>query len=181
MPRILRAGALYHVTARINRKEMVLDRAAIKELLLGVIKRAKAKYSFRVDNFSIMGNHIHLIIKPAQTASLSRIMQWILGVFAMAYNRLMGLTGHVWGERFRSRIVDGLRAFMKVFKYIDGNPVTAGLASDPKEWRFGGLWHHRTACRDIVDPVDGSMLLLFPEHGQVLIPAIGVATRRRKA
>src|SRR5512133_313133 len=97
-PRELRTGARYHVTARANRKEMILDSIAMKELFLSVVKRAKKKYDFRLENFCVMGNHFHFIIRPGQGTSLSAIMRWILSVFAMAYNKIMGLTGHVWGE-----------------------------------------------------------------------------------
>jgi putative transposase len=70
------------VTARANRKEMILDTNAMKELFLSVVKRAKEKYDFRLENFYIMGNHF--IIQPIRGESLSAIMQWILSVSAMA-------------------------------------------------------------------------------------------------
>jgi len=115
-PRELREGARYHVTARTNRREMILEPTVVKELLLGVIKRAKRKYRFRIENFCVMDNHFHLVILPAKNESLSAIMRWILSVFAMAYNRLLGLTGHVWGERFFSRIIEGFGDLIQVFK-----------------------------------------------------------------
>jgi len=164
-PRVLLKGALYHVTARINRQEMVLDPSPMKDKFLDVLKRAKVKYKFTIDNFCIMGDHIHLLIRPGIEASLSRIMQWILSVFAMTYNRLYGLTGHVWGERFRSRIIAGLAAFIAVFGYIDMNPVKACLVSNPRDWRYGGLWHDRIGCREILDFPAGFVPLVFPEHG----------------
>jgi putative transposase len=107
-PRELRAGARYHVTARANRKEMILDRGAMKELFLSVVRRAKLKYDFRIENFCIMGDHFHLIIQPGRGESLAAIMRWILSVFAMTYDRVQGLTGHIWGCRFFSRIIESL-------------------------------------------------------------------------
>src|SRR5512145_89083 len=104
-PRELQADARYHVTARANRKEMILDTSAMKELFLSVVKRAKEKYDFRLENFCIMGNHVHFLIQPGRGESLSAIMRWILSVFAMAYNKIRCMTGHVWGCRFFSRII----------------------------------------------------------------------------
>ena len=92
-PRELREGARYHVTARANRKEMILDSGAYKELFLSVLKRAKARYSFRIENFTIMGNHFHLVIVPGKGESLSSIMQWIMSVFAMAFIDAMDIQG----------------------------------------------------------------------------------------
>jgi len=94
-PRLLISGALYHVTARANRKELVLQPSQIKVLFLEVLSKAKRRFKFTLDNFCIMGNHIHLLIRPQSECSLSRLMQWVLSVFARAYNRLHGLVGHV--------------------------------------------------------------------------------------
>ncbi|MDR0877853.1 MAG: transposase [Treponema sp.] len=162
--RMLQEGAEYHVTARINRSEMLLAPREDKALLLAVLKRAKQKYCFQVKNFCLMNNHLHLLIKPGENESLSRIMQWILSVFAMAWNRKHGLTGHVWGERFFSRVINGVVDGLRVFVYIDDNPVDAQIASHPWEWEFGGLWHHQRGIRDIVEEPDPLVIQFFPEH-----------------
>ncbi|HUW42021.1 MAG TPA: transposase [Rectinemataceae bacterium] len=168
-PRELREGARYHVTARTNRKEMILDSSAMKELFLSVVKRAKAKYSFRIENFCIMGNHFHFVIMPGKGVSLSALMQWIMSVFAMAYNKIRGFTGHVWGGRFFSRIISGLRELVQVFEYIDENPVKASQVPDRRDWRYGGLWHNHIGCREIVDEMPEWAKLLFPEHMPLLL------------
>ncbi len=168
-PRELREGARYHVTARTNRREMILEPTVVKELLLGVIKRAKRKYRFRIENFCVMDNHFHLVILPAKNESLSAIMRWILSVFAMAYNRLLGLTGHVWGERFFSRIIEGFGDLIQVFKYIDGNPVKARGAVVGRDWPHGGLWHARTGCREILDEAPAGISMAFPNRSPTSI------------
>jgi REP element-mobilizing transposase RayT len=148
--RKLKSGATYHVTARANRKEMILYCDAMKALFLATIKRAKKKFRFQVHTFCIMGNHIHLILHPEQGESLSRIMQWILSVFAMAWNRKHHINGHVWGERFFSTILDNIRDYLSAFRYITQNPVKAQLISRVDEWEYGGLWHFKIGRRDIL-------------------------------
>jgi putative transposase len=168
-PRQLMEGARYHVTARANRKEMILDTSAMKELFLSVVQRAKAKYDFRLEDFCLMGNHFHLVIRPGKGESLSAIMRWILSVFAMAYNKIWGFTGHVWGCRFFSRIIASLRELLQAFEYIDDNPVKANLVVDRREWLWGGLWHDRTGCRGVVEAPAAWLLPLMPEHWQLLL------------
>jgi putative transposase len=141
----------------------------MKELFLEVLLRAKAKYAFRLENFCIMGNHIHLMVRPEGTTNLSRLMQWVLSVFAMAYNRIHGLVGHVWGSRFFSRIVNGLRNFLKLFEYIDDNPVEAHLVEYKRDWRFGGLWHHRAGIKALCARNTTLLDLMFPEHTQLML------------
>ena len=169
-PRQLIDGARYHVTARANRKEMILSTAAVKDLFLAVVKRAKAKYDFRLENFCIMGNHFHFIIKPGRGECLSAIMQWILSVFAMAYNRRMGYTGHVWGSRFYSRIIESLRQLLQLFEYIDANPIKAYDLGQSGEWPWGGLCHHKTGRRDIVDSPEQWLIPLLLHHCLAAIP-----------
>ena len=162
--RILQNGARYHVTTRANRKEMIFDSDDMKDLFLEIVKRAKKKFNFQVDNFCIMGNHIHLIIKPGDGESLSRIMQWIKGVFAMAFNRKTGLCGHVWGGRFFSKIISSFKEYLRTFLYIDENPVTAQIVAKASDWRYGGLWHHKTGCTDIIDKPPLYIKLLYPDQ-----------------
>ncbi len=170
-PRLLREGSLYHVSARANRKEFILNENDMKALFLRVLHRARNRYRFRIVNFCIMGNHFHLLIRPGPRESLSRIMQWIMSVFAMAYNRAHGISGHVWGERFFSKIMDGFREFLETFRYIDRNPVDAGLVGNAWEWEHGGLWWDRMGY-----PIDGirpspASLLWSPGHATLCIPA----------
>ena len=84
-PRYLQIDADYHVTAKINRGEFALEPQIIKEMFMFTVKRAKMKYSFKLKNYVLMDNHIHLLIRPGKNENLSRIMQWILGVFAKCY------------------------------------------------------------------------------------------------
>jgi putative transposase len=114
-----------------------------------------------------MNNHIHLLIKPGKGESLSKIMQWILSVFAMNWNRRHHLTGHVWGERFFSRIIVGIVDFLRIFMYIDDNPVNAQLVSEARDWEFGGLWHHQRGIPEIIDEPDALTVCFFPEHGML--------------
>ena len=159
--RILKPGATYHVTARANRQEMIFHCEAMKTLFLATIRRAKQKYRFQVHNFCVMGNHIHLIIRPDPGESLSRIMQWILSVFARAWNRKHHTTGHLWGERFFSKILNGMGEYLKTFRYVTENPVKAQLVGRIDKWEFGGLWHFIRARQDILGELPGVAAYLY--------------------
>ena len=157
-------GAEYHVTARINREEKIFLAREDRELFMSILKRARQKYNFSLKNFCIMGNHVHLLIKPASGESLSKIMQWLLGVFAQAWNKKHGLSGHLWGDRFFSRIIQGLLDFLRVFLYIDNNPVFTGLVEESEQWEYGGLWHHKKWLTDVVGLAEPVVLKYFPDH-----------------
>ncbi len=143
-PRILLEGAWYHVIARINRGECIFHNEEIKQLFLNIVLRAKTNkkhpYKFEIANFCIMGNHIHFLIRPAKNESLSRIMQWILSVFAIRYNKIANVKGHVWYDRFKSILVNSAKQFVTVLEYITNNPIKAGLCTIAKEYRFCGQY-----------------------------------------
>ncbi len=171
-PRELISNARYHVGARANRKEMILESAEIKTLFLEVIAKAKKRYDFKIENFCVMGNHFHLIIMPGKGECLSRIMQWALSVFAQKYNRLHNLTGHVWGERFFSRVIRSVREYLKVCEYIDDNPVKASLVRIRTDWCFGGLSFRRRAHRGILDDIPPHISWLLPAHFQLMLAPV---------
>jgi putative transposase len=130
---------------------MAFDEIAMRHLFLDFVKRAKKKYAFAIYHFCIMGNHVHFAIKPGKGCSLSKIMQWLLGNFAKAWNKAHGVTGHFWGDRFFSRIIRGCRGFLRVFDYISENPVKAGLARRAEDWEFSGVCHFVKGETSILD------------------------------
>lgn len=161
--RKLKPGALYHVTAMANLQEFILEDDVNKEMLKKTLIQGKRKYLFTIIHFSIMSNHIHLIIKPRGRASeLSDIMRWILSVFAIRYNKKYGLKGHVWYDRFHSRIINSKRYMQNVFCYISHNPVKGKLAKTIYEYVYSGIYHYKYKIYEIVDPPDEDLLNMFP-------------------
>jgi putative transposase len=90
-------------------------------------------------------------------------MQWILSVFARLWNIAHNLSGHVWGERFFSRIIAGILDMVRMYWYLDENPVKAGLVGAPWEWEYGGLWHYRHRERGIQEEPESIIPLFMPQ------------------
>jgi putative transposase len=149
---MLRDGAVYHVTSEINHGETALLAPQFTDLFLSFVKKAKAKFRFQLWDFCIMDNHIHFLIKPGKDGNLSRIMQWIKCNFAKVWNKAHGLKGHVWGERFFSRIIGGIADFLRVREYIAENPVKAGLVERAVDWMFGSLYQRLHGQSDLLEP-----------------------------
>ncbi len=150
-PRRIKRGSSYHVTARINRQEFIFFSKEVKEMFMLTVRRAKTNYDFIVRNFCIMNNHIHFIIEPRGDAELSKIMQWILGVFAQTYNRKYGLKGHVWYDRFKSKVIDSIRQYLNTFIYIANNPVKAGIVDRAADYEYNGIADMQKGIMDIME------------------------------
>ena len=149
--RQLQNNAVYHVIAKANRGEFLLESKEVKEMLLDMFARARKKYSFTIKNFSIMSNHLHIIIKPGKGESLSRIMQWILGVSAKKINKYFDFKGHVWYDRFKSVIIETYRQLLATFQYVCNNPVKANMVEKAEDHRYGGLWFIRHKRFELVE------------------------------
>ena len=153
--RIIQRGATYHIVAKANRGEFILDSNEMKELFLSIIEAARRKYKFRIKHYCIMSSHIHLLLKPEDGTSLSDLMRWILAVFALQYNKAIGMRGHVWYDRFKSNIIHSSLQFINTFKYISDNPVKAGICSDAQEYAFNGLYELKKHVYRLLDPPEG--------------------------
>ncbi len=159
--RMLQEGATYHVTAKSNRGEFILCSDAVKDLFASVVKEAKKKYSFKIKQYSTMSNHIHLLIQPSPGTSLSRIMQYILGVFALRFNKMFGQRGHVWYDRFKSKIINSFQQLVNSFHYISNNPVKAGICHNGEDYFWGGLYELKKGHFRLLDPPDDWVQLII--------------------
>ena len=136
--RQLKPNATYYISATINKEEEIFKTDEIKEMFLQVTYEANTKYSFELTNFCIIDNRIEFILKPIKE-SLSKIMQWILGVFAMRYNHKHHLKGHVWYDRFKSRIIETVEEIEEAFKSVSQKPVVVGLTKKASEYKYCGI------------------------------------------
>lgn len=162
--RILIPGATYLVSILVNRMEPNLKPRKEKQHLMNVIERSKKKYSFDLLAFNIIDCMAYFVIKPTKGANLSRIMQWIESVHAMNWNRRHGKTGHFFGERFKSRIIQGKEDLVKVLKFINDIPVQERRAKKASDWEGGSLYHFIKGITTLVGPLPDWMKKAMPEY-----------------
>ena len=151
--RQLRQGAVYHVIARTNRNEYIFKSMEIRDMFLDVLKGAKKRYKFNMWNFCIMGTHVHMMMQPIGKENLSKIMQWILSVFAIKFNNKLKIKGHVWYDRFKSWIVNSIQQMFTTYQYITDNPVKAGIVKKPENYRHNGIYFIKKGIYDIIPEI----------------------------
>ena len=144
-------GVAYHVTSRTNDKIRVFANNLGRKIMLLILEAAKEKFGFRLHNFCIMPNHIHLLITPASGTSLSRIIQWIKTRTAKRWNCIHGSSDHLWGERFFARPIKDSWEYFIVYNYIDQNPVKAGLVHNAQDWKASGAYYIANDIGFLVD------------------------------
>ena len=134
--RITREGATYHITVRCNNKEQLIDPKTFEPMYLMVLERAKEKYDVEVNNYTLMTNHVHLVV-TTNLDNISRFMQYVNSQSGRRYNKIIGRSGYFWGGRFFSEIIETEEHLFNTMVYIDLNMWRAGGVDDPKDWKYG--------------------------------------------
>ena len=140
-PRVEYPGALYHVTARgVQRGAIFLDDSDRRQLLrlLASTMNAGNAHAFA---YCLMGNHYHFVIQTRE-ANLSALMHRINFSYGQAFNRRHGRSGHLLEGRFKAIHVDREDYLLEVCRYVELNPVRAGLIESPAQWKWSSYRAH---------------------------------------
>jgi hypothetical protein len=109
--RALKQDVWYEIRTRVNNGEPLFGKHRAREKALAVFYRvfrlSRVKYAFDFRRLRLSGDLLSFYIKPEDGFQLPDIMQWLKQVFAVEFNKVDGRTGHIWGDRYWSRILDG--------------------------------------------------------------------------
>ncbi len=95
----------------------------------------------------IMPNHVHAVIETMQGHALHAVVHSWKSFTATAANRLLGRSGPFWMREYHDRYVRDLGHLEAVKRYVEDNPVAAGLVSESWEWRWSSAWRGRSKER----------------------------------
>ena len=129
MPRPLRPiddRLVYHVINRGNNRAPVFFDDGDYAAFLKAVGDLKQRRPFECYGYCLMPNHVHLLIRPLETP-ISRIMQSLLVSHTQRYHRCHHSGGHVWQGRFKSPVIQDDDHLLTVLRYIEANPLRAGM------------------------------------------------------
>lgn len=150
LPRTRAAGYPHHVIQRGNNRQAVFRDAADHQKYLALLQEISRAHAVDVHAYVLMTNHVHLLVTPEADDGLSRFMQALGRRYVRWFNDRHQRTGTPWGGRFRSTVVAADRYLLACMRYIELNPVRAGLVADPGDYRWSSHAHHIGRA---VDPV----------------------------
>ena len=105
--RLLKQGVWYEIRTRINNREPLFRLHKALALFGQVFRETKLRFVFEIRGLCLEDDWLTFYIRPADGLELPVIMKWLKQVFAERYNRAEGRIGHIWGDRYGSRIVEG--------------------------------------------------------------------------
>ena len=139
MPRIARVVAVgypHHVTQRGNNREWVFLDDEDRSFYLTTLSRYSKKFHLSIWAYCLMNNHVHLLAVPRQSDSLAKSIGTTNLVYSQYFNRKNNRSGRIWQNRFFSCVVDRESYLWAVARYVERNPVRAGIVDQPLNYRW---------------------------------------------
>ncbi len=141
-PRYFVAGFPQHVVQRGVDRQAVFFQPADYELYLQALADASIQHECQIHAYVLMTNHSHLLLTPRHTRSIPLLMQAMGRNYVQTLNRKYKRTGTLWEGRYKASLVQDDRYLLACHRYIELNPVRAGLVLNPGEYRYSSYGHN---------------------------------------
>ena len=145
MPRIARTVAVgypHHIVQRGNGRQKVFFASEDKQKYLELVKRYTLKWDCTISAYCLMDNHMHILAVPKKAHSLNKYMQGVAMCYAQYANRKYGRGGRLWESRYYSCTVDSDRYLWATARYIELNPVRAGIVKKAEDYQYSSARAH---------------------------------------
>lgn len=132
------AGAIYHITNRGNRQEIIFRENIDYIVYLGILKETLKFYqddNYKLISYCLMSNHVHLLLKTG-TKEPSFFMRRINSMYARYFNSKYQCIGHLFQGRYFSNLINNVIELLEVSRYIHLNPVRAKMVGSPENYMW---------------------------------------------
>lgn len=161
-PRIFIPDTPQHVTQRGVNRLPVFFCDDDYQFYLSLWREYAVKHGIRVHSYCLMTNHIHFLITAPSAKALSTLMQDIGRRYVQYINRKYARCGGLWQGRYKSVFVQTERYFMTCMRYIELNPVRAGMVRSPEDYLWSSYRSNALGLSDrLIDPHDEYLRLSF--------------------
>lgn len=147
-PRLELAGVPLHVIQRGNNRAACFYADGDRRLYLRCLREASRRNQCAVHAYVLMSNHVHLLVTPAASGGVALMMQDVGRRYVRIFNMIHGRTGTLWEGRYKSCLIDSDSYLLTCHRYIERNPVRAGLVSHPSRYRWSSYPHYAAGARD---------------------------------
>lgn len=121
------------------------DRFAM--LLIDTMRSYVKAGKFVIHDFVVMPNHLHVTLTVDNLTSIEKAIQLIKGRFSYRAKKELGYQGEIWQPGFSEVRITDRASFLKHRKYIEQNPVKAGLADKPEKYPYGSAYFKKQKRR----------------------------------
>jgi len=146
LPRYVIPGQPQHIIQRGNNRQVIFAAEADYEFFRDAIVEAAGRFGLAIHAYVWMTNHIHLLATPTDADSISKTFQSAGRKYVQYFNHTYARSGTLWEGRYRATVVDSEQYLLSIMRYIELNPVRAGLVAHPREYPWSS--HRRYAYGD---------------------------------
>ena len=132
--RLVVPGVALHIRQRGHNRQACFFGEEDYALYLGLLGYFAREHACAVHAYCLMTNHVHLLLTPQTDSGSALMMKSLAQCYTQHINRAHRRTGSLWDSRFRSCLVDSERYALACYRYVELNPVSAGMVRHPLEY-----------------------------------------------
>jgi len=134
LPRYVIPGQPQHIIQRGNNRQAIFAADADFQFFRDALIDAASKHGLAIHAYVWMTNHIHLLATPEFDDSISKVFQSVGRRYVQYFNYTYRRSGTLWEGRYRATVVDSEQYLLVLMRYIELNPVRAGMVAHPSEY-----------------------------------------------
>lgn len=142
LPRLTVPGYPHHIIQRGNNRQAIFADSSDYELLWSLLEEYSRQFKVAVHGYVLMSNHLHLLATPQVVDGVPQMMQAVGRRYVRIFNQRHGRSGTLWEGRYKSTLIQAERYLLACMVYIDLNPVRAGIAAAPADYRWSSHRHY---------------------------------------
>lgn len=141
-------GIPSHVMQRGNNRQPIFFDDEDRHVYLDWLREAAERYRCAIHAYVLMTNHVHILVSPKSVYGISRLMQYTGRRYVPYVNHTYGRTGTLWEGRFKASMVQSETYLLACYRYIELNPVRAGMVEHPSEYRWSSYARNAIGAAD---------------------------------
>jgi putative transposase len=165
-PRLYLPGQPQHVVVRGHNRDPILARPGDFRFLYQCLREAALKNELAVHSWVFMHNHIHLLVTASHEQFLAKTMQSVGRRYAQYFNRCYHRSGSLWEGRYKSSLVDTDHYLLSCYRYIELNPVRAGLVRKPDDYAYSSYHANALGIHDSLLSLHSVFFDFISSHDQ---------------
>jgi putative transposase len=149
-PRLVLPGIAVHVVQRGHNRGACFAGDSDYLCYLTHLRRLSAKHGCAIHAYCLMTNHVHLLLTPSELGSCTNLVRDLGRRYVPYFNQRYGRTGTLWEGRYRSCVVESARYVLACYRYIEMNPVRAGMVAHPSEYAWSSYAANTGVTEDVL-------------------------------
>ena len=136
LSRLCPVGIPQHIVQRGNNRQVCFNGDEDMAAYANWLKEFSIKFQVEIHAWVFMTNHVHLLVTPRLENGVSKMMQALGRQYVRYFNYTYKRSGTLWEGRFKSCVIQSADYLLKCYRYIELNPVRAGMVNYPDEYRW---------------------------------------------